>query len=57
MQNKKQKSSGNIYKNNILPSFRSVGCKPCDFHRLKYSTNYNNFPKLRSSSLENIEKE
>lgn len=29
----------------VLPSFRSVGCMPCDFHRLKYTTSYRNFSR------------
>ena len=54
---KKHKSQGYLNKNEILPSFRSVGCKPCDFHRLKCATSYNNFPKIKPATIEEITKE
>ena len=54
--NKKKHSQDSLHGYDIAPSFRSVGCKPCDFHRLKYSTSYNNFPKLKSTSAEKHDK-
>ena len=46
---RKYKSTIKFNQIKVLPSFRTVGCKPCDFHRLKYGTSYNGFPKIRSS--------
>lgn len=54
---KKYKSHTDLNKKEIIPSFRSVGKKPYDFHRLKHSTVYNGFPKIKSSSMDKERKE
>ena len=54
---KKYKSHGDLKKKPVVPSFRSVGTKACDFHQIKHSTAYNGFPKIKSSLLDKESKE